>query len=179
MKYRIVRRVITAGITWFATMGLVVSAHSFSTAYMDVTAYQGQPVLLWKVALHDLAQARLISAKQQDQISWQQVLDSETTLQHYVARKLAFSSNNQACSIAPLASSEWMLQRLQQDLYLLLPIRVACPSADAWQLHYQALFDIEHSHKLLLSWQVPGAKAKAVLSETSAYFPALSQHGVQ
>lgn len=147
-------------------------AHKFSTAYMDVTEQQGQPVLLWKVALHDLAQAGLISAKDSHQVSWQQVLDSEPRLQDYIRQRLRFSSAAGHCDINTTAEN-WLAQRVQQDLFLVLPLEVRCDSIVRWQLSYSALFDSQHSHKLLLSWQLPPDKANAVLSATSPLYPAL------
>ncbi len=149
-----------------------VQAHKFSTAYMDVTVAQDQPKLLWKVALHDLAQAQLIVAQNSHQVSWQQVLESAPALNSYLAEHLNFRSEQQACEITPAATAEWQLQRLQRDLYLLLPIAVQCQSVKGWQLTYRALFKHEASHKLLLSWQVPGASSNAVLAANSDTFPA-------
>lgn len=153
----------------FAT---TAQAHKFSTAYMDVTGQQGQPVLLWKVALHDLAQAGLISAKDSHQVRWQQVLDSEPGLQDYIRQRLRFSSAAGDCDINTTAEN-WLVQRVQQDLFLVLPLQVRCDSITRWQLSYTALFDSQHSHKLLLSWQLPPDKANAVLSATSPLYPVL------
>lgn len=150
-------------------------AHKFSTAYMDVTEQQGQPALIWKVALHDLAQAGLISAKDSHQVSWQQVLDSEPQLQDYIRQRLRFSSAAGACDISTTAV-DWLAQRMQQDMFLLLPLRVRCDSIDRWQLNYTALFDSQHSHKLLLSWQLPPNRANAVLSPTSPLYPLPVSH---
>tara|TARA_R110002126_G_scaffold10245_78_gene46787 strand:- start:368 stop:880 length:513 start_codon:yes stop_codon:yes gene_type:complete len=146
-------------------------AHKFSTAYMDVKVINDQPVLLWKVALHDLAQAQLIDADNGHQVSWQQVMDSAPVLNSYLAEHVSFKSGQQACQITPLATSEWQLQRLQRDLYLLLPMAVQCAGNTDWQLTYRALFQREPSHKLLVSWQVPGAGGNAVLAADSDSFP--------
>ncbi|KKO44131.1 hypothetical protein WG68_16835 [Arsukibacterium ikkense] len=148
-----------------------VQAHKFSTAYMDVTVANDQPTLLWKVALHDLAQAKLIAAKNNHQVSWQQVLDSAPVLNRYLAEHLSFTSQQQACQITPAATSEWQLQRLQRDLYLLLPLAVTCPANSDWQLTYRALFQSEASHKLLLSWQVAVSSGNAVLAADSDTYP--------
>lgn len=147
-----------------------VDAHKFSTAYMDVTQAQGQPVLVWKVALHDLAQAGLIQAKDNHQVSWQQVLDSEPQLQSYITERLRFSSAAGPCRL-DTAAADWLAQPIQKDMFLLLPIRVSCDGAEQLQLKYQALFDSQHSHKLLVSWQVPPAKANAVLSAQHPRYP--------
>ena len=148
-----------------------VLAHKFSTAYMDVKEVAGQPTLLWKVALHDLAQARIIAADNSHQITWQQVLDSEPALNAYLAEHISFTSAGKPCQLSAAAAASWQLQRLQKDFYLLLPVAVKCKNTSDWQLRYQALFASEPSHKLLLSWQIPGATANAVLSANSATFP--------
>ncbi|MDX1676486.1 hypothetical protein [Arsukibacterium sp.] len=146
-------------------------AHKFSTAYMDVQVIDGQPALLWKVALHDLAKAKLIVAQNNHQVSWQQVMDSAPVLTDYLKHHLFFSSEAKQCDISPAPASNWQLQKLQRDLYLLLPVRVRCDVLSNWQLTYRALFASEPSHKLLLSWQVPGESAKGVLAAESVTFP--------
>lgn len=165
MRYMLIISVI-ATLIW----PLTAQAHKFSTAYMDVTQQHGQPLLLWKVALHDLAQAGLIQTQDSHQVSWQQVLDSEKQLQDYINQRLSFSSAAGPCNISTTAA-DWLAQRVQQDLFLLLPLRVSCAGTGYWQLGYQALFDSQHSHKLLLSWQLPGAKANAVLTTKSPLYP--------
>lgn len=165
MRYMLIISVIAAFI-W----PLTAQAHKFSTAYMDVTQQHGQPLLLWKVALHDLAQAGLIQTKDNHQVSWQQVLDSESQLQGYISQRLSFSSAAGPCGISTTAA-DWLAQRAQQDTFLLLPLRVSCTGSGHWQLGYRALFDSQHSHKLLLSWQLPGAKANAVLTAQSPRYP--------
>lgn len=154
---------------------VTAQAHKFSTAYMDVTERQGQPALLWKVALHDLAQAGLILAKDSHQVSWQQVLDSEPELQDYIRQRLNFSSAAGACELSTSAS-DWLAQRMQQDMFLLLPLKVRCDSVERWQLNYTALFDRQYSHKLLLSWQLTSNKANAVLSPKSPIYPLVESH---
>ncbi|MBV2128009.1 hypothetical protein [Arsukibacterium indicum] len=153
------------------TVSLHVCAHKFSTAYMDVKVVNSQPVLLWKVALHDLAQARLITADNSHQVSWQQVIDSAPALNTYLNEHLAFSSAGSPCLLEPAPAGNWQLQQLQRDHYLVLAVTVNCDSATDWQVSYRALFASEPSHKLLLSWQVPGEAANGVLSADSDTFP--------
>jgi len=146
-------------------------AHKFSTAYMDVKVSNDQPMLLWKVALHDLAQARLIEAENSHQVSWQQVMDSAPVLNRYLRDNVRFNSAGTTCHITAAAAADWQLQQIQRDLYLVLPLAVSCASSSSWQLTYRALFASEPSHKLLLSWQVPGASANAVLAANASTFP--------
>ncbi|MBZ9612772.1 hypothetical protein [Rheinheimera maricola] len=145
-------------------------AHKFSTAYMDVTQQAGQPTLLWKVAIHDLALAGLIQAPNSHKVSWQQVLDSEARLQGYITQRLTLISGNEPCQLKT-AATDWLAQRLLQDMFLLLPIQTNCVDSADLQLSYQALFDSQHSHKLLLSWQLPPLKANAVLTAKSPQYP--------
>ncbi|MDX1391703.1 MAG: hypothetical protein R3241_04950, partial [Rheinheimera sp.] len=129
-------------------------AHKFSTAYLDVSARDGQPVIVWQVALHDLAQARLLQGAFGSAVSWQQVLDSEASLSRYIRARLSFTADATACTLAPQHSDHWQLQQIQGEFYLQLAVQAKCSSAHGWQLTYRALFDTEHSHKALLSWQL-------------------------
>lgn len=147
-------------------------AHKFSTAFMDVMMQDSQPHMQFKVTLHDLAQAQLIAAAGSQQISWQQVLDSETLIQRYLAERLTFSSAGQACAITLAPTADWLMQRIAHDMYLLLPLSVNCDKAGQWQLGYTALFDAQHNHKLLLNWQLAPEKVDAVISASQPFYPA-------
>ncbi|MDX1538068.1 hypothetical protein [Arsukibacterium sp.] len=148
-----------------------VLAHKFSTAYMDVKDVAGQPAVVWKVALHDLAQAGLIASANSHQVSWQQVTDSAPALNTYLNDHISFSSAGEPCQINAALAADWQLQRLHRDSYLLLPLVVSCKHAAGWQLTYRALFAGEPSHKLLLSWQVAGASDNAVLAADAITYP--------
>lgn len=145
-------------------------AHKFSTAYMEVSAELRQPRLLWKVSLHDLAQAKLFGPQPLTQISWQQVITHKEELTLYIQKHIAFTDKLGSCSLAVADTSNWRTQQLQQQLYLLLPINATCQSPEQWQIGYQALFETGHNHKLLLSWQASD-KAQAVLSKDKAIYP--------
>lgn len=145
-------------------------AHKFSTAYMEVSLHQSQPLLVWKVALHDLAQAGLVETDGSNALSWQQVLHSQHRLQQYIKQRIGFSSKAGSCELSSDPDS-WQVQRMQHNMFLVLPLRVQCANTERWQLSYQALFDNKHNHKLLLSWQLASTQAEAVLSEQQATYP--------
>ncbi|KRS22325.1 hypothetical protein AAY72_03915 [Alishewanella sp. WH16-1] len=146
-------------------------AHKFSTAYMEVKNQTSQPAMLWKVSLHDLAQAQLFNTQRQSDISWQQIQDSREQLQQYITTQVQFRDAEGACSMQLAAATQWRTQQIQQQLYLLLPLTAQCQSTQGWQLHYQALFETGHNHKLLLTWQTPTLNTQAVLSSSQAVFP--------
>lgn len=148
-------------------------AHKFSTAYLDVSARDGQPVIVWQVALHDLAQARLLQGASSSAVSWQQVVDSEASLSRYLQERLSFTADATACTLAPQHSDHWQLQQIQGEFYLQLAVQAKCSSAHGWQLTYRALFDTEHSHKALLSWQLANNTQRAVLDKHSPSFTSL------
>jgi hypothetical protein len=145
-------------------------AHQFSTAYVDVSEHGGQPVIVWQVALHDLAQAKLLVGVSGHAVRWQQVLDSEAVLSAYVSARIRFSAQAAACNVIPERAANWLLQQRQGEFYLQLKIAVECSTNRDWQLHYQALFDTEHSHKALLQWQVADASQHAVLEKRAPSF---------
>lgn len=145
-------------------------AHKFSTAYLDVSEQAEQPVLLWKVALHDLASADLLGTTKA-QISWQQVTAAHEQLAQYVDSHIKIKSQDAACTLQLAAQANWQTQRIQQQTYVLLPIKATCHSKAAWSLSYNALFETGHSHKLLLSWNTQALKANAVLAENNTAFP--------
>jgi hypothetical protein len=165
------------------TMGLLLAglaffpadyalAHKFSTAYLDVSEVGGQPLIVWQVALHDLAQAQLLPGTTSNTLRWQQVLDSEATLATYISARMMFTADAAPCQLTPQPANSWVLQQKQGDYYLQLAIQADCRTPHAWQLQYRALFDIEHSHKALVSWHVGNDRLNAVVDAKTAVYPA-------
>ncbi|GAB59325.1 hypothetical protein RNAN_2327 [Rheinheimera nanhaiensis E407-8] len=154
-------------VLWAA--GLPAHAHKFSTAYMDVMQQQDQPLLVWRVSLHDLTQAGALGSSHNAELSWQQVLNSETLLRSYINNRIHFTSAAGACRITT-NTSDWRVKQ-QQQLFLVLPLQVYCGSLSGWQLSYQALFDNQHNHKLLLNWKIKPAAANLVLSPDKHFYP--------
>ncbi|MDP5137740.1 hypothetical protein ORJ04_17435 [Rheinheimera baltica] len=149
-----------------------VQAHKFSTAYLDVSERDGQPLIVWQVALHDLAQAKLLSTPDVNTVRWQQVLDSEAVLISYITMRMQFTADNIACTLTPQRADTWVLQQIQGEFYLQLAVEVQCATHQAWQLQYRALFDIEHSHKALLFWHTAADRRRVVLDSDTLIFPA-------
>jgi hypothetical protein len=165
---------------FFTLLSVSAQAHKFSTAYMDVREHEGQLALVWKVSLHDLAQASIITTTDLHQVSWQQVLDSELRLLDYLRKRLNVisvgkdsvdeDSADEKCQLQSHAA-DWLTQRVHKELFLVLPITVTCNFNEQFQLRYQALFDVKHSHKLMLSWHTSKVKANAVLAADANTFP--------
>lgn len=154
-------------VLWGAV--LPAHAHKFSTAYMDVIEQQDQPLLVWRVSLHDLAQAGALGSSHSVELSWQQVINSETVLRRYISDRIQFTSAAGACRLTT-NTSDWRVKQ-QQQLFLVLPLQVYCGSPSGWQLSYQALFDNQHNHKLLLNWKIKPAATNLVLSPDKHFYP--------
>jgi hypothetical protein len=151
---------------------LHTQAHQFSTAYLDVSERDGQPLIVWQAALHDLAQAGLLQGASGNAVSWQQVLNSESQLTAYLSARFLFTADAAPCTLTPLHSANWSLQQLQGEFYLQLALAANCATQQHRQLHYSALFDTEHSHKALLFWRLDNKRQRAVIDAGSAPFPA-------
>lgn len=149
---------------------LPLSAHQFSTAYLDLQLQQNTVQGSWKVTIHDLAQAGVIKGDVQQQISWQQLLDSSAEVVAYIQQRLLFTDSSSDCPLQTSAKADWMLQNLQQEFYLIVPFSVECRQYKQPKLHYQALFDAVPTHKLLLQWQSVDGQRRAVLTQQQQGF---------
>ena len=148
-----------------------VQAHKFSTAYLDVSEHDGQTIIVWQAALHDLAQARLLQSTSSSAVSWQQVLNSETTLSDYIRARFLFTADSAPCTLTPQPSANWSLQQHQGEFYLQVVLLADCATPLHRQLHYRALFDSEHSHKALLFWRLDNKRLRAVIDASATPFP--------
>jgi len=145
-------------------------AHKFSTAYLDISEKEAEIQLLFKVAIHDLASANLLS-EQANQISWKQITASYESIAHYIDSHVKLNSEGKPCALVLLPATTWQVQHIQQQPYVLLQITADCSNNPLVQLSYNALFETGHSHKLLLSWNINNLKVNAVLAENERIFP--------
>lgn len=142
----IMRFILLLLLAWAS---IEVNAHQMSTAYF--TAETNRAGLLdgqLQVRLYDLELALGVD-NGDGQLLWQEVLDRQEAITHYLTVNLFFVRGEQNCSM--VLPQPWQLDTHFNEPYLVLPVRAQCPLAGEWVINYHAFFNEDSQHKLLLT----------------------------
>jgi hypothetical protein len=124
-------------------------AHLASDSYLRVEigadgAVRGQ----WDIALRDLDVAAGLDADQDGNITWGELHAREKEVQAYAFGRLMLARGGIACQLTPTAL---MVDYHAGYAYAVLPFDVACATGGELSLRYSLLFDIDPSHRGLLT----------------------------
>lgn len=138
---------------WLAIINLciscVVSAHSASTAFMQVqTTATGLSAHL-DLSIADLQQA--LNWPVDQDIRWSDILKQQAGVISYLQQHLYLQDSQHNRCILQTDVSAWTAVEKNQSYYLRLPLFSPCDAQQS-TLNYR-LFSELHDHKLLVNWQ--------------------------
>lgn len=125
-------------------------AHQSSTAYF--TGALGDAGLIegkWQVRLYDLERVMNIDADGNGTLLWGELLARKTDVSHYLRSHLSITRGGNACSL--LIDDLWQVTEHFNEGYLVLTARAQCAVHGDLSFHYDAFFDQDSDHKMLLS----------------------------
>lgn len=126
-----------------------VSAHSLSTAFMQLNNTEAGLSARLELSIADLQQALNWPADQD--IRWSDIQKNKTQIFSYLQQHLYVKSKQNNRCVLETEANAWTAVEKNQTYYLSLPLVSTC-NAQQSSLHYQ-LFSELHDHKLLVSWQ--------------------------
>jgi hypothetical protein len=130
-------------------LSCTASAHSLSTAFMQLQSTEKGLSATLELSIADLQQA--LNWPSDRDVRWSDIQANKTQIENYLQQHLNLvDSSNQSCLIQTQAS-EWTAVEKNQGYYLSLPLFSTC-NAQSSTLHYQVFRQL-HDHKLLISWQ--------------------------
>jgi hypothetical protein len=142
------RRLILALITVLGVAGSA-NAHLASDSYLRIEiGSDGQVSGQWDIALRDLDVALNLDADQDGTITWGELRGKTREVEAYVLGRLSLARGGRACRLTPTAL---MVDYHASSAYAVLPFMSACPLQGRLSLHYELLFDIDPSHRGLLT----------------------------
>jgi hypothetical protein len=141
-------------------------AHLASDSYLRIEiAADGQVGGQWDIALRDLDVTVGLDANQDGDITWGELHAKQKEVEAYAFGRLTLARGGAPCGLTPTA--------LQVDYhagyaYAVLPFTAKCPITGPLTLNYRLLFDIDPSHRGLLTVVDNGAISTSVLTPDGA-----------
>jgi hypothetical protein len=124
-------------------------AHLASDSYLRIDIRENSPVSgQWDIALRDLDAAIGLDLDQDGKITWAELRGKETEVEAYAFNHLRLAGERDVCR--PTATA-LMVDYHAGSAYAVLPFITDCPSAAKLTLQYRLLFDLDPSHRGLLT----------------------------
>lgn len=157
---------IVAGLLALAAIAAPALAHKASDSYLAIeiedTRIRGQ----WDIALRDLEIAIGLDANGDGEITWGELRARHDAIDTYALGRLALRSGGNACT---LHVTEHLVDEHTDGAYSVLRFQAACPTrAEALEIDYRLLFDIDPQHRGLLKLTQAGATRTAVIAPESS-----------
>jgi hypothetical protein len=141
-------------------------AHLASDSYLRIDIRENTPVSgQWDIALRDLDAAIGLDADQDGKITWGELHGRAKEVEAYAFEHLTLAGENGVCR--PTART-LMVDYHAGSAYAVLPFTTECPSAAKLTLQYRLLFDLDPSHRGLLTIADGGDIRSEVLSPEHA-----------
>ena len=126
-----------------------VYAHKPSDSYLQLTptdrGFSGE----WRIALRDLEPAIGLDRDGDRKITWGEVRTRHAEIANYALGRLAISAGDSPCEIR---AGTQLVDDLSDGTYTVLPLAVTCyRNAGPWALDYALLFDIDATHRGLIT----------------------------
>ena len=141
-------------------------AHLASDSYLRLEiGGDGRVTGQWDIALRDLDVAVGLDADQDGSITWGELRGKRREVEAYAFSRLTITSGGALCRLVPTAL---MIDNHAGNGYAVLPFAAECPVIGGLRLHYRLLFDIDPTHRGLLTVLDSTGVASAVLSPDHA-----------
>ena len=128
-----------------------VSAHSTSTAYLEVDAASpNTPALQWRIALRDLDALLDLDANGDGRLIWSEVADRASDINTLAASKVIVKSGAGACA---LRFGPPRYVRTADVGYAQLDATATCNAGGALTLDYRLFEGVDPSHRVLVTHQ--------------------------
>lgn len=139
-----------------------VYAHKPSDSYLQLTPTEHGFTGEWRIALRDLEPAIGLDRDGDRKITWGEVRTRHAEIANYALARLTIAAGESACEVR---AGTQLVDDLSDDAYTVLPLVVTCEHNVApWTLDYSLLFDIDATHRGLITLRGPDAPQTFALS---------------
>jgi hypothetical protein len=151
------------------TAGTEAHAHLASDSYLRIEigrtgAVTGQ----WDIALRDLDVVVGLDTDQDGNITWGELREKAREVEAYAFGRLTVVDRVGSCRLTP---TSLMVDHHAGSAYAVLPFSVECPGGGELRLRYRLLFDIDPSHRGLLTIAAGEQVRSEVLTPEHAEIP--------
>lgn len=138
-------------------------AHAGSTAYLQGTQTGANIDWRWDLALRDLDDQLTLDANQNGEVTWGEVEQAQQRIWAYASPLLKLQSDTGDC--LPAGQQPLQIAEHAGEPYVVLASSYQCQSTpQSLAIDYQALFDVDASHRGLLKLVLAGKTLTAVLT---------------
>ncbi len=146
----------------------IALSHSLSDSYLNLSVSDNTTVDgHWLIAIDDMELALGLDADGDTRITWNEVLQKQDAIATLLLSRLSFDVTGQRCN---LQLGHLMLERLNAGMFLHVPLTADCESAGPLQVSYSLLFDIDSSHRGILT------AANGSSSQVHVFSPSINRH---
>lgn len=144
-------------------IGLQAQAHQLSTAYLQAGINtKGVIAGTVQLRLYDLDQSLALDSNNNGELTWGELQEHRDEVTAFVSEKLKFVRGENPCALA--MEPEWKIDEHFGEGYLLLPLRAQCGLSGPLEIRYQAFFDRDSQHKLLVNFSSGNNHENRVIS---------------
>lgn len=133
-------------------LSLSAQAHQLSTAYLsgDLDA-TGKVQLELQTRLYDLERAVGMDTNRDGELLWGEILDNAATLETYLKDRINLRRGDRPCNLS--FAGPWKVDEHYGEAYLVTSLQAQCPLSGDLTLAYQAFFEQQPEHKLLVNFR--------------------------
>jgi len=157
-----IRHGFAAGLLWMAAAS--ARAHEGSTTYLELAAERSVLSGRVDVALIDVAASAPLDDDGDRQLTWNEVWSGRSRVAGHLGESFAFSRAGVPCTIE--IGEPWMTQRLGLP-YLSFDVAARCPTDGVVIVTSSLFFEVDDSHRVLLSLASGGTTLYGTLSPVS------------
>jgi len=151
-----------AGILLMMAMPSPASAHQFSSSYLNIRVNGGEIAGQWDIALRDLDYAIGLDSDNDGVITWGEVRAKIHDIEAYALSRLTVGAGAGDCMLQP---SALLIDHHADGNYAVLRFAASCPpQTHVLTIGYRLLFDVDPTHRGLLTMNDNGNVSTAVLS---------------
>jgi hypothetical protein len=141
-------------------------SHSLSDSYLNLSLDNSDaeiPLMTghWLIAVRDLELAVGVDANHDGRVTWGELQQRRTEIAAYALSRLQVRSAGRTCQLNP---GSFQVEALNAGIFLHIPLSGACPGYQSLEFTYSLLFDIDSSHRGILSLQTTTGPAIRIFS---------------
>ncbi len=144
--------------------------HSLSDSYLNLNLDRldaEQPVISghWLIAVRDLELAIGVDANHDGRVTWGELQQRNPEIAAYALGRLQIRSEVGLCQ---LSIGSFQIEELNAGVFLYIPLSGTCPDYQSLEFNYSLLFEIDSSHRGILSLQSPAGSAIRIFSPVTS-----------
>ncbi len=151
-------RLLLMAILFLPTLSF---GHSLSDSYLSIVIDDDRVIGQWMIAVRDIELAVGLDGNADGNVTWGEILQQRAQIERHVLSRIVLTRNDTACEITLDAP---MVEELNSGVFVHLPLRGECGGDGDLRLDYNLQFDIDSSHRGIVTLQQNAEVQSTILS---------------